>query len=107
MIRTILLATLVISTQASCAPVLYSPSGGDPSGRVSYMGGFFQSTGAVNHAQVLAQATTPSPSQQSVRARQIAVTRGFTLRLPGNEVAGLHQRHLTECAKLECMVLET
>jgi len=87
MIRTILLAALVVSTLASCAPEsgtshnLYSPSGGDPSGRVSYMGGFFQSTGAVNHAQVLAQATTPSPSQQSVRARQIAVTRGFTLRL--------------------------
>jgi len=113
MIRTILLAALVVSTLASCAPEsgtshnLYSPSGGDPSGRVSYMGGFPQSTVNVNHAQVLSQTTTPSPSQQSGRAMQIAVTRGFTLRLPGNEAAGLHQKHLAECARLECTVLET
>jgi hypothetical protein len=49
-----------------------------------------------------------APSQpQAGPTRHIAVTRSFTLRLPGSEVAAVQQRHLAECAKLECTVLET
>jgi hypothetical protein len=49
----------------------------------------------------------PSPPQQAGPTRRIAVTRSFTLRLPGSEVAAVQERHLTECARLECTVLET
>jgi hypothetical protein len=61
----------------------------------------------VSHEFVLAQLASPRPSQQSGRVSQIAVTRGFTLRLPSNEVTAVQQRHLAECAKLGCTVLET
>jgi len=53
-----------------------------------------------NHDRVLAQLSKPPQLQQPGNARQIAVTHGFTLRLPSDEVAAVHQRHLAECAKL-------
>lgn len=99
MIRTILLGVLAASTLAAC--------GQEPGTGLSVAGGYPLQAGGISDARVLAQLTTPPPSQQSRPTRQIAVTRGFTLRLPSNEVAGVQQRHLAECAKLGCTVLET
>lgn len=83
MTRAILLAALAASMLAACAPT------GD------------QSSAASN----------PSPTlplqQQSGPAKHIAITRGFTLRLPSGDVAAVQKRHLEECAKLGCTVLET
>jgi hypothetical protein len=100
MIRTILLAALAVSTLAACAPELNTTAN-----EFSIAGGY--DPGGVSDARVLAQLTNPSPSQQSGPIRKIAVTRGFTLRLPSNEVAAVQERHLAECAKLGCTVLET
>src|SRR3954466_2467761 len=47
------------------------------------------------------------PQQQSGQTRHIAVTHSFTLRLPNDQVAAVQERHLAECAKLGCTVLET
>src|SRR5262244_3779917 len=100
MIRTILLAALAVSTLAACAPELNTTSN-----EFSITGGY--DPGGVSDSRVLAQLTNPSPSQQSGLTRHIAVTRGFTLRLPSNEVAAVQERHLAECAKLGCTVLQT
>ena len=72
-----------------------------------FAGGNSEPVGGASHDYVLAQLANPRPSQQSGRARQIAVTRGFTLRMPSSEVTAVQQRHLAECAKLGCTVLET
>jgi hypothetical protein len=100
MIRTILLAALAASTLAACAQ-------GTSDNYFSATGGHPEPVEGVGQDRVLAQPTDRSPSQQSGPTKQIAVTRGFTLRLPSNEVAAVQQRHLAECAKLGCTVLET
>jgi Domain of unknown function (DUF4349) len=128
MIRTILLTTLAALTLAACAreptsdnerhrgPALGAPAptsdnivlgmfGGHPE---SLAGGYPGPAGGVRDDLVLAQLANPQrPPQQSGPARHIAVTRGFTLRLPSDEVAAVQERHLAECAKLGCTVLET
>jgi hypothetical protein len=96
MIRMSLLAVLAASTLAGCGQ-----------GQLSFVAGYDGTAGGVSDAHVLAQLATTPASQQSTAARKIAVTRGFTLRLPGNEVATVQERHLAECAKLGCTVLET
>ena len=98
MFRPILLATLAAATLAACAPspTLFSPSGG-----------YDESAGVLTSARMAQLGTSPAPSQEAAPVRHIAVTRSFTLRLPGNEVAALQQKHLAECAKLGCTVLET
>jgi hypothetical protein len=101
MIRTILLAALAVSTLAACAPELNTTRDD------FFIAGGYESAGGVSDSRVLAQLTNPSPSQQSGLTRHIAVTRGFTLRLPSNEVAAVQERHLAECAKLGCTVLQT
>jgi hypothetical protein len=39
--------------------------------------------------------------------RRVAVTHAFSLRLPSSEVEAVQQRHLAECRKLGCTVLNT
>jgi Domain of unknown function (DUF4349) len=116
MIRTILLATLAAWTLAACVQEPTSDNerhrgpglgmfGGRPE---SLAGGYPGPAGGVSDDLVLAQLANPPRSpQQSGPARHIAVTRGFTLRLPSDEVAAVQERHLAECAKLGCTVLET
>ena len=102
MIRTILLTALTASTLAAC-----SQSTPD---NFSVAGGYVLSGETLPQSQDfrLAQLpNAPSQPQQAGPTRRIAVTRSFTLRLPGSEVAAVQERHLTECAKLECTVLET
>src|SRR5262245_46245906 len=98
-IRTILLAALAASTLAACTP---GPGTPDDYKASSVSGGlllYSETAGGVSDAHVLAQlATTPRP-QQTGTTQRIAVTRGFTLRLPSNEVAAVQERHLAECAK--------
>ena len=50
---------------------------------------------------------TPSQSDQSNTNRHLAISYGFTLRLPSNEVEAVQQKHLVECRKLRCAVLNT
>ena len=115
MIRTILTVALVASLLAACtreqeAMENYSASAGFVGGdqiKFSAASGHAEPSRGVSHDYVLAQLANPRPSQQSGRPSQIAVTRGFTLRLPSNEVTAVQQRHLAECAKLGCTVLET
>jgi hypothetical protein len=102
MVRTILLTALTASTLAAC-----SQSTPD---NFSVAGGYVLSGETLPQSQDfrLAQLpNAPSQPQQATSTRRIAVTRSFTLRLPGSEVAAVQERHLTECAKLECTVLET
>jgi hypothetical protein len=80
--RLIVLAALAASMLAACAPT------GD------------QSSAARNP-------TSQLPLQQQGPAKHVAITRGFTLRLPSNQVAAVQRKHLDECAKLECTVLDT
>jgi Domain of unknown function (DUF4349) len=96
MLRTIFLAALAALTLASCAP-----------GPSSLVAGYDGLAGRNSDGPVLAQFASPSPSQQSAPPGKIAVTRGFTLRLPGNEVSTVQERHLAECVKLRCTVLGT
>jgi uncharacterized protein DUF4349 len=93
-----LLSALAVSMLAACAPPPqnFSPAGGTP-----------EPAADVGRERVLAQLTNPPPSQQSTPVRHIAVTRGFTLRLPSHEIAVVQQKHLAECARLGCTVLET
>jgi uncharacterized protein DUF4349 len=51
----------------------------------------------------------PSPTQDAARAsdRRIAVTYRFTLRVLSNEIEVIQQRHMAECVKLGCSVLNT
>lgn len=104
MIRTTLLTALTASTLAACSQ---NPLDNvSLSARYSVSGGYEAS--APSQEIRLAQLTrAPSPQPQGGPTRHIAVTRSFTLRLPGSEVAAVQERHLTECAKLECTVLET
>ena len=44
---------------------------------------------------------------QSTAGRRVAVTHVFSLRLPSNEVEAVQQKHLAECRKLGCTVLNT
>ena len=105
MIRTILLATMAASTLAACSPGPGTPDNYIPSS-VSGIFSYSEPAGGVSDARVLAQLQPPRP-QQTGTAQRIAVTRGFTLRLPSIEVAAVQERHLAECAKLGCIVLET
>jgi len=72
-----------------------------------YSGGITGAGGNSSQGVFLAQLEASPPPQQSGPVRHIAVTRGFTLRLPSSEVAAVQQKHLSECAKLGCTVLET
>ena len=99
MIRTILLVALTASALAACS---------QNSPELSVAGYFGNEATAPNQDLRLAQLpNAPSPPQQAGSTRRIAVTRSFTLRLLGSEVAAVQERHLTECARLECTVLET
>src|SRR5882724_5192361 len=102
MVRTILLTALTASTLAAC-----SQSTPD---NFSVAGGYLLSGEAAPQSQDIHLAqlpNAPAQPQQATSTRRIAVTRSFTLRLPGSEVAAVQERHLTECARLECTVLET
>ena len=56
-------------------------------------------------------ADPPGPSStqvdQSAAGKRVAVSHVFSLRLPSTEVEAVQQRHLTECRKLGCSVLNT
>src|SRR5215470_18061744 len=101
MIRTILLTAMIAATLAACsqnAPDNFTDAGG-----------YLMSGEASPQTTDMRLAQLPNvPSQpQAGPTRRIAVTRSFTLRMPGNEVAIVQERHLAECARLECTVLET
>jgi hypothetical protein len=98
MVRPVLLAALAASMVTACGPVplLNSPSGGD----VLLYGGY-------PNDRLAQQAAAAPPPQAPGPVRHIAVTRSLALRLPANEVAAVQQRHLAECARLGCTVLET
>jgi uncharacterized protein DUF4349 len=49
----------------------------------------------------------PTLSQESAPNRRIAVAHRFSLRLPSVELEAVQQRHLDECIKLGCTVLNT
>ena len=103
MVRPILLAALAACLLAACsqAPTLFSPSV-----RTEQSGGVLSNDDVIL-VQQRAAATSPSPSQQPGPVRHIAVTRSLALRMPANEVAAIQQKHLAECAKLGCTVLES
>jgi hypothetical protein len=105
MIRTILLAALTASILAACSQ--NTPDNSSGAGWLLFSGGGLEASGESQHLRLAQLPNAPSPPQQTGPARRIAVTRSFTLRLPGSEVAAVQERHLTECAKLECTVLET
>jgi len=114
MIRTILSAALVALMLAACGRESdtsehYSEFAGLPGDATRFgASGLFAPARREDFDHVvLAQLANPRQSQQSARVSQIAITRGFTLRLPSNEVTAVQQRHLAECAKLGCTVLET
>jgi hypothetical protein len=48
-----------------------------------------------------------SQVNQSSAGRRVAVTHTFSLRLPSNEVEAAQQKHLAECRKLGCIILNT
>src|SRR5215510_246495 len=103
MVRPILLAALAACLLAACsqAPTLFSPSV-----RTEQSGGVLSNDDVIL-VQQRAAATSPSPSQQPGPVRHIAVTRSLALRMPAHEVAAIQQKHLAECAKLGCTVLES
>jgi hypothetical protein len=75
---------------------------------LSVAGGWDASEASVPSQEFRLAQLSNAPSQpQAGPTRHIAVTRSFTLRLPGSEIAAVQERHLAECAKLECTVLET
>jgi hypothetical protein len=47
------------------------------------------------------------PLRQSSTNRQIAVTHRFTLQVPSAQTEAVQQRHLDQCAKLNCTILST
>jgi len=108
MIRTSLLGALAATMLAACTP---GPGTSDNyqlyHSEASGVSGMFGTAGGASHDPVLAQLESPPAPQQSGPTRHIAVTRGFALLLPSNEVAAVQQRHLSECTKLGCIVLET
>src|SRR5262245_3965184 len=101
MIRTVLLIALTASTLAACSE---NPPGTLAAhGRIPVAGGYSASErfepAALSQEFHLAQLTRGAPQQpQAGPERHIAVTRSFTLRLPGSEVAAVQERHLAECA---------
>jgi hypothetical protein len=109
MFRTMLLTALIALTLAACSenPTLNSTA----PDRLSVSGGYSGSErfepAAPSQEFRLAQLPNAPSQPQAGPSRRIAVTRSFTLRLPGSEVAAVQERHLAECAKLECTVLET
>jgi len=107
MIRRLLLTALTAATLAACSqstPDTFTLAASSLSGR-SVSGGY--EAAAPSQEFRLAQLTNAPSQPQAGPTRHIAVTRSFTLRLPGSEVAAVQERHLAECAKLECTVLET
>src|SRR5262245_14254184 len=107
MIRTIVLATLAAAMLAACTQGPETRDNSYSSGILYYGGGTTVAGGWSSQDGFLAQLDASPPPQQSGSTRYIAVTRGFTLRLPSSEVAAVQQKHLSECAKLGCSVLET
>jgi len=103
MIRTIVLTALAAALLAACTQ---APEMRD-NNYLYYAGGTTVAGGYSSQDAFLAQLDASPPPQQSGPIRHIAVTRGFTLRLPSAEVAAVQQKHLSECAKLGCSVLET
>jgi len=101
MIRTILLTAVIAATLAACSQ---STPENSTSAGLLYMSG---ETLPPSTDMRLAQLSNAPSQPQAGPARRIAVTRSFTLRMPGSEVAAVQERHLAECAKLECTVLET
>jgi hypothetical protein len=51
--------------------------------------------------------STVAQARQFAVIKRLAVSYAFTLRLPSNEVEAIQKRHLAECAKLGCTVLNT
>jgi hypothetical protein len=102
MIRTILLTALTASTLAAC-----SQSTPDNFLGAGLFSGESETSVQSQYLHMAQLPNAPSQPQQAGSTRRIAVTRSFTLRLPGSEVAAVQERHLTECARLECTVLET
>ena len=101
MIRTILLTAMIAATLAACSQ--NAPDNLTAAGLHLMAGETMPPTTDMRMAQL-----PNAPSQpQAGPTRRIAVTRSFTLRMPGNEVSAVQERHLAECAKLECTVLET
>src|SRR5262249_39497895 len=101
MIRTILLAALAVSTLAACAPELNTTRDD------FFIAGGYELAGGGSDSRVLAPPKKPPPAQQTGLPRNNAVPRGFPPALPSNEVAAVQERHLAECAKLGCTVLQT
>lgn len=53
-------------------------------------------------------AAAPASAQPTPEAgKRVAITHGFTLRLPSDQVEAVQQSHLAECAKFACTVLST
>jgi hypothetical protein len=65
-----------------------------------------RSTGDITSRREVADASV-SQAADPATARRLAMTHAFTLRLASSEVETLQQKHLSECAKLECTVLNT
>jgi uncharacterized protein DUF4349 len=76
---------------AACAP---GPETNSPANR-SVPAEFSQSS------QLAGQA------DQSGIARRVAISHSFTLRLPSAEVEATQKKHLAECSRLGCMILQT
>jgi hypothetical protein len=57
----------------------------------------------------MAQAETINPGQGGAAgpAKRVAVSHNFALELPDADVEAVHQRHLSECIKLGCNVMNT
>jgi uncharacterized protein DUF4349 len=79
---------------AACAP---SPSEPDNFVRAE------QGRGGIAQAP----APGPGPNAQPTAGQRLAISHRFTLRLPSREVEPLQQKHLAECARLRCTVLNT
>src|SRR5262245_56093837 len=63
----------------------------------------------VNYFGGVAQAQEPGTARagQSNAGPRLAISHTFALRLPSSEVESIQQKHLAECAKLGCTVLNT
>jgi hypothetical protein len=106
MIRRILLTTLAAAMLAACSQ--NTPDNFLAVRGLSVAGGWDASEASAPSQEFrLAQLSNAPAQPQAGPTRHIAVTRSFTLRLPGSEVAAVQERNLAECAKLECTVLET
>jgi uncharacterized protein DUF4349 len=104
MIRTILLTALTATTLAACSQ---STSDNFSLSLAAHSVSRGYEASVQSQDMRLAQLANAPSQPQAGPTRHIAVTRSFTVRLPGSEVAAVQERHLAECAKLECTVVET